>query len=344
MLWADNGDAISKQYASTAALKGDFTRTRKRDYRGALNDFGLSLSRYFNNIIGDYFTQAAIDYLLGNVTSQVFEEFEADMMTADPAISMRRVRQDAIETSSKIVIADESEELVDGWTLLAPKEKNSTRSFPFEESVLLLTSAALYACRLDWNVEKVSSFERVDLRHVQSLDFGTYITSTLAPAHTDEKRNVGLIVTYKPGRGDVVRINTRSLKSILPWTDEPREGTPVIGEPSAARDTAHETTSDSFENRNPDTRILAFKAILITRSLATPEPPVTELELTRSICEKIERAAMAGELVMAEGDSGGGAGVKGMVRERAIISLAEAKRSTGLLERVGYELKRLVWA
>ena len=36
-LWADNGDAISRQYASTAALKGDFTRTRKRDYRGAVS-------------------------------------------------------------------------------------------------------------------------------------------------------------------------------------------------------------------------------------------------------------------------------------------------------------------
>ncbi|UZP35847.1 hypothetical protein NXS19_003663 [Fusarium pseudograminearum] len=33
-LWADNGDAVSKQYASTAAMKGDYTRTRKRDYRG----------------------------------------------------------------------------------------------------------------------------------------------------------------------------------------------------------------------------------------------------------------------------------------------------------------------
>lgn len=37
ILWADNGDAISRQYASTAALKGDFTRTRKRDYRGAVS-------------------------------------------------------------------------------------------------------------------------------------------------------------------------------------------------------------------------------------------------------------------------------------------------------------------
>lgn len=47
-LWADNGDAVSKQYASTAAMKGDYTRTKKRDYRGALNDFSLSLARFYS--------------------------------------------------------------------------------------------------------------------------------------------------------------------------------------------------------------------------------------------------------------------------------------------------------
>lgn len=47
-LWADNGDAVSKQYASTAAMKGDYTRTKKRDYRGALNDLGLSLQRFYS--------------------------------------------------------------------------------------------------------------------------------------------------------------------------------------------------------------------------------------------------------------------------------------------------------
>ena len=51
-LWADNGDAVSKQYASTAAMKGDYTRTRKRDYRGALNDLGLSLARFYNGYVG----------------------------------------------------------------------------------------------------------------------------------------------------------------------------------------------------------------------------------------------------------------------------------------------------
>lgn len=47
-LWADNGDAISKQYASTAAMKGDYTRTKKRNLGGALNDLGLSMTRFYN--------------------------------------------------------------------------------------------------------------------------------------------------------------------------------------------------------------------------------------------------------------------------------------------------------
>lgn len=45
LIWADNGDAVSKQYSSTAALKGDFTRTKKRNVSGALADFGLTLTR-----------------------------------------------------------------------------------------------------------------------------------------------------------------------------------------------------------------------------------------------------------------------------------------------------------
>jgi hypothetical protein len=51
ILWADNGDGISKQYASTAAMKGDFTRTRKRDYRGALTDMGISISRFYSGYV-----------------------------------------------------------------------------------------------------------------------------------------------------------------------------------------------------------------------------------------------------------------------------------------------------
>lgn len=157
-LWADNGDAISKQYSSTAALKGDYTRTRRRNYRGAINDLGLTLSRYYNNIVNDYFSQATIDFLLGNVTDLVFEEFEDKLMSGDPGMSVQRVRENAISTCTKIVIEDGSEDLMGGWILLSPSRPDVLVTLPLEEIVLLLTDVGLYRVRFDWNDDKVISF------------------------------------------------------------------------------------------------------------------------------------------------------------------------------------------
>lgn len=88
ILWADNGDAISREYSSTAALKGDFTRHGRRDYRGVLNDARLTVLRYYHNVVNDHFTQAVIDLMLGNVDDRVFEEFERDFMSRDPLSGM----------------------------------------------------------------------------------------------------------------------------------------------------------------------------------------------------------------------------------------------------------------
>ena len=345
-LWADNGDAISQQYSSTAALKGDFTRTRKRNYRGALNDLGLTLTRYYTNIVSDFFSQAAIDYLLGNVTSSVFEDFEADMMSADPAISMRKVRANAIETSSKIVIADQGEELIEGWAMLSPQVPNTIRTFPFEEVILLLTDAALYAVRFDWNTEKVSSFERVDLRNVTGLIYGTYITSTFVASQTDEQRNVGLVVKYKPGTGEVRRRNTRSLNSEVGQAED-LEAKEHRASPSYLPAIGLESTLARLSRRgnSSDTKYLAFKTLPARSSIANVDsqetPIVSEKELVQSICEAIERAISAGASNdKVEGKEGG----KPLTEEAAIISLEEAKRSTGYLEQWSHSLKRFVWA
>ncbi|KAA6412113.1 MAG: hypothetical protein FRX48_04263 [Lasallia pustulata] len=347
-LWADNGDAISKQYSSTRALKGDYTRTRKRDYRGAINDLGLTLSRYYNNIINDYFCQAAIDYLLGNVTSQVFEEFEANMMSGDPAMSMRKVRQNAIDVSSKIVISEGSEELVGGWTLQCPRENSTVRTHPFEEAVLLLTDAALYAVRFDWNMAKVSSFERVDLRSVTGITYGTYITSTLAASQMDEQRNVGFVVKYRPGKKDIARVNTRSLTSAVGNDGKTEAGSEGDADPSPtpACDTCDAEGADGLSTKDSASKlkILAFKALPARSSVASgdgQEAPlvVTEKEMVRSICEEIERAVWGGKATEQEREKG-----PGFVEERDIISLSEAKKGTGLLEQFTHSLKKLVWA
>lgn len=65
LLWADNGDAISRLYAGTPALKGDFTRTGKRTKLGALDDGMNSLQRYYLNNFLDADRQEGTDLMVG---------------------------------------------------------------------------------------------------------------------------------------------------------------------------------------------------------------------------------------------------------------------------------------
>ncbi|KAH8671265.1 SacI homology domain-containing protein [Xylariales sp. PMI_506] len=346
-LWADNGDAISKQYASTAAMKGDYTRTRKRDYRGMVNDLGLSLTRFYNGMVNDYFSQAAIDFLLGNVTSLVFEEFESEMMTKDLAVSVSKMREQAIETSQKIVVENEGEDFIGGWIVLSPHQSDTIKSLPFEEVVLLLTDVALYSCRFDWKLDKVSSFERVDLAHIVGIKVGTYITSTMSSTQADETKNIGLVVTYEPGKNDIKRVNTRSLTSHVSSSnssdgnkDEPQSG------PAQAETTQ---THPASANTPPQAaKKIAFKALYAHSSIndasvstkATGAKVLTEQEQIDVIANEIERLVLASQppppAVADEPPH--------LIEHGDIISLAEAKRNTGLLETLGHSIKKLVWA
>ncbi|KAJ5089278.1 hypothetical protein N7532_007962 [Penicillium argentinense] len=331
-LWADNGDAISKQYSSTAALKGDYTRTKKRDYRGALNDLGLTLSRYYNNIVNDYFSQACIDYLLGNVSTRVFDEFAIELQTTDPGISVGKIRQNAIDTSCKIVISSPTEEFLGGWTMLTPRQPNTLRTLPFEESVLLLTDAAVYSCRFDWETDKVLSFERIDLRSISRIHYGTYITSILTDSQSDERSNVGLVIVYRDGDSNALRVNTRSLQTNVP--SENLEAT-------ASSNGEWDLVSWLRGTKRATTRFVAFKSLPVSNPAASPRlgptgGSVRELDRVRTICQDIERAMLAGDGQNMDSAS--------CVESMNIISLADAKKRTGFLEYLVYDVKKLVWA
>ncbi|KAF1927089.1 SacI domain-containing protein [Didymella exigua CBS 183.55] len=321
ILWADNGDNISRQYAGTAALKGDFTRTRKRQITGALTDFGLTLTRYYNNIVNDYFAQAVIDYLLGRATETIFAEFEADMKSSDYFIDVRKVRQAAIERCAARVIEDQDEDLIHGWTLSVPTSANHVKTATFEEAVLLLTEKALYFCRLDWGTEKVREFEHVALENVQGLMHGVYITSTLAQRHMDAEKNVGFVIRYRAdAQGELIRRNTRALDS------------------GAAND---EQKKDEKKAKLEEGRFLAFKALPPRTSVPTEgEKAESEGEVVKSICEEIIRVANKAKKT-ASGTESEDRILE--VEDKDIISLANAKKSTGYLEQIGYSLKKLVW-
>ncbi|EFI28328.1 hypothetical protein CC1G_13857 [Coprinopsis cinerea okayama7 len=139
-VWANNGDAISRAYAGTSALKGDFTRTGKRDLSGMLNDGVNSLARMYTSTFSDWFSQAVIDFLLGCRTKSVFSEFLLRLQTTDPRdlIRLSKIRAEAIATATSRVLP-EGERLISGWTLFAPEELNAKVAEKFEEKVLLLS-------------------------------------------------------------------------------------------------------------------------------------------------------------------------------------------------------------
>ena len=70
-LWADNGDALSKIYAGTGALKSSFTRHGKMSFAGVLADARKSATRLYINNFVDKRRQAVVDTLLGRLVDQV---------------------------------------------------------------------------------------------------------------------------------------------------------------------------------------------------------------------------------------------------------------------------------
>ncbi|KAI5237129.1 hypothetical protein E4T42_09247 [Aureobasidium subglaciale] len=70
-LWADNGDALSRIYAGTGALKSSFTRHGKSSLAGAFADFRKSATRLYINNFEDKGRQNVIDMLLGRLMDQV---------------------------------------------------------------------------------------------------------------------------------------------------------------------------------------------------------------------------------------------------------------------------------
>lgn len=261
------------------------------------------------------------------------------MMSGDPAVSMQNMRQQAIDVSQRLVIADQHEEFIAGWTLLTPHDPNTIKSATFEEAVLLLTDSALYATRFDWNIEKVISFERVDLQHIVSIKYGTYITSTLSVSQTDEQRNVGLVITYKAGMDDITRVNTRSLSSqVQPPRGEADllGGTSIISSPAAKGLVSLVGGGSTL----PPNRKLAWKALPSRTAVSDGHdtPRLSELEVTKSICLEIEHMVLLGKVVEA------GTEKQSIVESGDIISLSEAKKSTGLFEQLGHGLKKMIWA
>ncbi|KAG6832044.1 hypothetical protein H0H92_005466 [Tricholoma furcatifolium] len=227
-VWANNGDAISRAYAGTSALKvcvtsftlvaqvlmmysfrfkGDFTRTGKRDLTGMLNDGVNSLARMYTATFSDWFSQAVIDFILGYRTISVFSEFLVKLQSTDPRdlVRLSKIRAEAIATSVSRVLP-EGERLLSGWTLFAPAALNTKFGDKFEEKILLLS--------YDYTLEKVKIYTRVPLGDIIYIAKGAYILSPLEEASRNPLQNSGFIIAWH-NSNQVTRATSYSVRNSL---------------------------------------------------------------------------------------------------------------------------------
>ncbi|KAJ2039687.1 Inositol-1,4,5-trisphosphate 5-phosphatase 1 [Coemansia sp. S2] len=102
-LWRANGNAISRSYAGTGALKSDVTTSGKSGWAGFFSDASKSLSRLMQNNFQDKGKQSVIDTLLGSGNSGLvsrpvllYDPYEREI-AADLSRELERVsRKDSI--------------------------------------------------------------------------------------------------------------------------------------------------------------------------------------------------------------------------------------------------------
>ncbi|ORY98766.1 SacI homology domain-domain-containing protein [Syncephalastrum racemosum] len=313
-LWANNGDMISRMYAGTSALKGDFTRTGKRNFTGLMNDASNSLARFYINTVKDFWRQATIDYLLGYHKIEIFRHVpQSSRMSAEPGMERRwaKIRQDAIEISSEIVVADDEVRL-DGWTLLSPDEPQRRRARKFEEKVVLLTAKALYVCSYNYHLEKVVQFQRIALDTVSKIQTGEYILSALTPDSRDLEQNYGMLIFYDAER-ELIRMNTGSMQNVL----------------ASEKESSPSPDSSDSEDIEIKTPFVAFKGVRynVLGELAD--------EAMQTCQQQVE--AIAIRIAEESGQS------KGDIVHYPIISLEQAEKTDGFMKKMGLKIKKAIW-
>lgn len=213
-LWANNGDQISKQYAGTSALKGDFVRTGRRNWRGVVNDATNSVARMWHNSISDFFKQSVLDYVLGiNVSN--FSQFQQSYSSFnDPSDLSRisKIRSAAINDAAEQVLS-EGEAKVNGWIFLTPSAPNSIKSIPnaMEERIVILSSKALFIVHYEYVLSKVQEFLRIGFEDIISIQIGVYVTSLAGDRERDLTENFGLVISYDTA-GATEKKNTYSMR------------------------------------------------------------------------------------------------------------------------------------
>ncbi|VDN53069.1 unnamed protein product [Dracunculus medinensis] len=136
-MWADNGDAISRQYAGTNALKGDVTRCGQRKFVGIVKD--------------------------GNIISEPPSE-KSENELEDESESIERLVHETIH-----FVLPEKEILVGSWALI-----DSSNQSDQIDTVVLLTKLCIIITLYDDDSEKILEVKILDFNDIIRLELGSF--------------------------------------------------------------------------------------------------------------------------------------------------------------------------
>ncbi|XP_061491816.1 phosphatidylinositide phosphatase SAC2 isoform X1 [Rhineura floridana] len=176
IIWANNGDAISRQYAGTAALKGDFTRTGERKLAGVMKDGVNSANRYYLNRFRDAYRQAVIDLMQGiPVTEDLYSIFtkekEHEALHKENMRSHQELISQLLQSYMKLLLP-EDEKFHGGWALTDCDPSLIDATHKDVDVLLLLSNTAYYVAYYDDEVDKVNQYQRLSLEDLERIEIG----------------------------------------------------------------------------------------------------------------------------------------------------------------------------
>ncbi|XP_026729189.1 phosphatidylinositide phosphatase SAC2-like isoform X2 [Trichoplusia ni] len=179
-MWADNGDVISRQYAGTKALKGDYTRTGERKFTGLMKDGVASANRYYLSTFKDALRQVAIDVMTGESRSIPDQLIVPDGArctsvkdTAEPdTAAMAQHVKSLIDDCKKLLV--DTEPVLGSWGLIDADPNTGDPQESEMDSVLVLTSEAYYVADYDETSDRLLGVQRVPLADVTAIELGPF--------------------------------------------------------------------------------------------------------------------------------------------------------------------------
>ncbi|XP_073816733.1 phosphatidylinositide phosphatase spermathreecae isoform X3 [Musca autumnalis] len=185
VLWANNGDIISRQYAGTNALKGDYTRTGERKISGMMKDGMNSANRYYLARFKDSYRQATIDLMLGNpVTSESLNALGGQAAPDDTDASEGAEHAKLLVEDCRKLLLGSAQYPVGAWGLIDADPGSGDINETEVDSILLLTDDSYIVAEYDSHLDKIVRFEKVLLENIVLIELGMYQQSKMFQGST----------------------------------------------------------------------------------------------------------------------------------------------------------------